>query len=198
MKTFYKKISFCIFSVLLCISRMPKVSSKRCLRTKWNAAEMVSQAAIHAVSKLQWGRGVLRLSVSPFSGFLNWCLFILFIYFGHTLQHAGSLFLDQGLNPGPLCWEQGVLTTGHQGSPSDFLFLKDQVSRPRWSRYTSLYSSYKVQIETLELTCNFIYNKEPRHVLYCYFYCVKKSILVNMSICFVLCHKFILMRIHYI
>ena len=113
--------------------------------------------SIHAVSKLQRGRGVLRLSVSPFSGFLNWCLFILFIYFGHTLQHAGSLSVDQGLNPGPLCWEQGVLTTGHQGSPSDFLFLKDQVSRPRWSRYTSLYSSYKVQIETLELTCNFIY-----------------------------------------
>lgn len=34
--------SFCIFSVLLCISRMPKVFSKRCPRTKWNAVELVS------------------------------------------------------------------------------------------------------------------------------------------------------------
>ena len=32
--------------------------------------------------------------------------------FGRSAQHAGSQFPHQGLNPRPLQWKSGVLTTG--------------------------------------------------------------------------------------
>ena len=37
-------------------------------------------------------------------------------------MHAGSQFLDQGLNPCPLHWEYGVLTTGLPGKSRFFVF----------------------------------------------------------------------------
>lgn len=37
-------------------------------------------------------------------------IFCSFICFGYTIQHARSLFSDQGLNLCPLQWEHGVLT----------------------------------------------------------------------------------------
>ena len=44
-----------------------------------------------------------------------------FSFFGHTMQHVGSQFPDQGLNPRPLHWKHGVLITGSSGrSPIDF------------------------------------------------------------------------------
>ena len=40
----------------------------------------------------------------------------LFFFFGHSLQHAGSLFPDQGSSLCPLPWKHRVLTTGLLGS----------------------------------------------------------------------------------
>ena len=34
---------------------------------------------------------------------------------GHTVQHVGSWFPDQGLNPLPLQWESKVFTTASPG-----------------------------------------------------------------------------------
>ena len=68
----------------------------------------------------------------PFSSYVKNSIVIFFLNFiyllgpaGSWLQHVGSSnfivcgiqFPDQGSNPGPLCWELGVLATGHQGSP---------------------------------------------------------------------------------
>ena len=36
-------------------------------------------------------------------------------FFGCTVWHVGSYFPDQGLNPRPLHWKHGVLTTGPPG-----------------------------------------------------------------------------------
>ena len=57
-----------------------------------------------------------------------WLTGFLFLFFniglfsciGSWLQHMGSL--DQGLNPGPLHWEHGILATGPPGEPPDLLF----------------------------------------------------------------------------
>ena len=47
----------------------------------------------------------------------------LFLFFsGHTAQLAGSWFSDQGSNPGPLQWMNGVLTTGLPGNSLYILF----------------------------------------------------------------------------
>ena len=43
--------------------------------------------------------------------------------FGLTVQHAGSLFPDQGLNLRPLQWKCGVLTIGLPGSPCIWFFF---------------------------------------------------------------------------
>ena len=52
-------------------------------------------------------------------------LFYLFIYFfGCTVRHLGSHFPDQGLNPCPVQWKHGVLTTGPPGKSSTILFLR--------------------------------------------------------------------------
>jgi len=40
---------------------------------------------------------------------------ITFFSFGHTAEHVGSSFPDQGLNPCLLHWKHGVLTTGMSG-----------------------------------------------------------------------------------
>ena len=42
--------------------------------------------------------------------FLFACLFF-FVLFGHTTGHVQSLLPNQWLNPCPLCWKDGVLTT---------------------------------------------------------------------------------------
>ena len=42
-------------------------------------------------------------------------LFFCFKIFGHTTRHVGSQFPDQGIEPTPLPWEHGVLTTGPPG-----------------------------------------------------------------------------------
>ena len=39
---------------------------------------------------------------------------LLFYFFGHTLQHAGSQLPNQGLNPCPMHWDHGILIPGHQ------------------------------------------------------------------------------------
>ena len=38
------------------------------------------------------------------------------IFFGHSIQHVGFCFPDQGLNLCPLHWKHGVLITGLQGN----------------------------------------------------------------------------------
>ena len=38
-----------------------------------------------------------------------------FFFFGRAAWHVGSWFPNQGLNPLPLQWKHGVLTTGPQG-----------------------------------------------------------------------------------
>ena len=43
------------------------------------------------------------------------CLRELFL-FGHNMRLAGSFFPDHGLNPCPLQWKHGVLTTGPPGT----------------------------------------------------------------------------------
>ena len=48
-----------------------------------------------------------------------------FFFFGHAVQHVGSLFPDQGLNPCLLQWPRRVLTTGLLGkSLNVLLFLQ--------------------------------------------------------------------------
>ena len=47
----------------------------------------------------------------------------LFFFLDHALWHMGSLFLNQGWNPGPLSWKHRVLTTGPPGKPQDFYFF---------------------------------------------------------------------------
>ena len=55
-----------------------------------------------------------------FYSFLLFCLYFIIIYFsGSVVQFIGSLFPDQGLNPGPWQWQHQVLTPG---LPSNFLF----------------------------------------------------------------------------
>ena len=67
---------------------------------------------------------VLKLdAVSPPALFFNIVSAILvvlpfhiyFILFCHAMQHLGSFFPDQGLNPCPLHWKHRVITTGPPG-----------------------------------------------------------------------------------
>ena len=46
-----------------------------------------------------------------------------FACFYSTERHVGSSFPNQGSNQHPRHWEDGVLTTGHQGSPRNQDFL---------------------------------------------------------------------------
>ena len=48
--------------------------------------------------------------------------FVLF-YSGHAMQHAGSQFPDQGLNPCPLQWKRKALTAGPPGKPLESFVL---------------------------------------------------------------------------
>ena len=61
--------------------------------------------------------------------------FKIFIYsFGCTryqLWPVGSIFPDQGLNPGPLCWECRVLITGPPGMSLSLSILMLKLS-PNW------------------------------------------------------------------
>ena len=50
-------------------------------------------------------------------------MLIICVIFGHTIQHAGSQFPNQGSQfPYPLHWEHGLLTTGLTGSPILIIF----------------------------------------------------------------------------
>ena len=56
------------------------------------------------------------LSCQPNSIYRNSLKFPFFFFFVcHTAWHVGSQFPDQGLNPRPLKWKHGVLTTGPPG-----------------------------------------------------------------------------------
>ena len=48
---------------------------------------------------------------------------------GGVVCHVGSQFPDQGLNPCPLHWEHGVLTTGPPGKSLLLLLLLSHFSR---------------------------------------------------------------------
>ena len=54
---------------------------------------------------------ILGLADKDIKRFFVFC----FCFFGHTAQHAGSEFPNQRLNPCPLQWKCGVLTTGPPG-----------------------------------------------------------------------------------
>ena len=60
------------------------------------------------------------------------CLFI----FGstvHGMWHAGSYFSDQGSNPCPLQWKNGVLTTGRPRKPQIITVLQiERAQRGQW------------------------------------------------------------------
>ena len=90
----------------------------------------------------QWGQGGLTLGPvmanTPFtlSGGLAQCSFLFFFFSGRAMRHEGSEFPHQGLNPGPLLWEHGVLTTGPPGqSHIQVLNEHDLQNMKRWDRY---------------------------------------------------------------
>ena len=49
--------------------------------------------------------------------------FYLFVCFGHTMQHVGSLFPNQGSNPRHLQWNRRVLTTGQPGNSPKYIYI---------------------------------------------------------------------------
>ena len=53
--------------------------------------------------------------------------FLFVFFFGHTPWHVGSLYPNQGLNPGPLRWKHQVLTTGLLGKSSVVSFSSKHV-----------------------------------------------------------------------
>ena len=53
--------------------------------------------------------------------------FFLFLIFAHTVWHVGSQFPNQGLNPHPLHWTQGVLTTGPPEKPLCFIVCRTAI-----------------------------------------------------------------------
>ena len=66
--------------------------------------------------------GLSALSLDSQKSFLLSEPFLSLSLFGHTMQHAGSQFPDQGLKSCPLQWKHRVLITGPLGkSPLEFL-----------------------------------------------------------------------------
>ena len=59
--------------------------------------------------------------------FCNLSLFFVCFFFCHTPWHVGSLYPNQGLNPGPLRWKHRVLTTGLLGKSSVVSFSSKHV-----------------------------------------------------------------------
>ena len=64
--------------------------------------------------------------------------------FGCTVQHVG--IPDQGLNPRPLQWKHGVLTTGPPGRSPEFSFEHAVFEMPK--RHSGGDVKYKVARET--------------------------------------------------
>ena len=61
-----------------------------------------------SVNRRKWFSPLLFPCPPPF-------LFLLFLLFGHTVQHVGSQFPDQGSNLHPLHWKHGILISGPPG-----------------------------------------------------------------------------------
>ena len=53
----------------------------------------------------------------------------MYLFFGLTTRHAGSLFPDQGWNLCPIKWKHGVLTTVPPGKSRTEFFLFKKYSR---------------------------------------------------------------------
>ena len=49
-----------------------------------------------------------------------------FFFFGHYMQHVGSQFPNQKLNPRSLYWKHTVITTGPAGKSQDPEFMNIQ------------------------------------------------------------------------
>ena len=60
------------------------------------------------------------------------CISYFFLFFGHTTQLAGSQFPNQELNPCPLHWKWGVLTTGPPGKSPSEIVNQRAGGRPCW------------------------------------------------------------------
>ena len=69
-----------------------------------------------------------------------------FFFSGHTTRHAGPQSPDQGSNPRPLQWKQGVLTIGPPGkSLNKIHFLKKRkLTRDLLRIYTVLFAQFEI------------------------------------------------------
>ena len=52
------------------------------------------------------------IEVDIYCPYSKWLDIVIYLFTGCTMQHVGSQFPDQGLNPCPLHWKPRVLTTG--------------------------------------------------------------------------------------
>ena len=78
--------------------------------------------------------------------------------FDRATQHAGSQFLDQGLNPHTLQWEHGALTTGPLGNDPSFCSFKSPVrstliQQPQENTLSSILENSQANL-TLDYTRN--------------------------------------------
>ena len=83
----------------------------------------------------------------------------IYLFIGPTAQHVGSLFLDEGLNSGPLQWKPRVLTAGLQGKSHLFFYIDKKYTLPsvpsiaqaKWR--TIHWLSFSAPLQYFSFTC---------------------------------------------